>query len=174
MLAKMFPHLKLLLFAVYGPHSWLWLEAKNRFFIKFGVFYNKSKILTILFIVKYETITLSSEFLVLSGPIISTVFLHVQMRKKIKQKQQRVLALVLSLWGKRTKKFKVFHQIFLQKFFSPAWLASLPSRSSSDWASNPRPPLDPSPSRWARPPSFSPGADAIKLFVHNLQIFVIS
>ncbi len=49
------------------------------FFIKFGVFYNKSKILTILFIVKYEKITLFNEFLVLLGQ----VFLHVQMRKKL-------------------------------------------------------------------------------------------
>ncbi len=72
--------------------------------------------MTILFIVKYETITLSSEFLVLSGPIISRFFLHVQIRKKIEQKQQRVLALVLSLWGKQTEKFKVFHQIFLKNF----------------------------------------------------------
>jgi hypothetical protein len=31
---------------------------RNSFLIKFGVFYNKNKILTILFIVKYEKITL--------------------------------------------------------------------------------------------------------------------
>ncbi len=37
-------------------------------------FYNKSKILTILFIVKYEKITLFYEFLVLLGPIISRFF----------------------------------------------------------------------------------------------------
>jgi hypothetical protein len=48
-----------------------------------------------LLIVKYEKITLFDEFLVLLGPIVSS-FLHVQMREK-KQKQQRVLALVLSL-----------------------------------------------------------------------------
>jgi hypothetical protein len=37
-------------------------------------FSNKSKILTILFIVKYEKITLFDEFLVLLGPIISRFF----------------------------------------------------------------------------------------------------
>jgi len=37
-------------------------------------FYNKSKILTILFIVKYEKITFLDEFLVLLGPIISRFF----------------------------------------------------------------------------------------------------
>ncbi len=37
-------------------------------------FYNKSKILAILFIVKYEKITLFDEFLVLLGPIISKFF----------------------------------------------------------------------------------------------------
>jgi hypothetical protein len=47
-------------------------------------FYNKNKILTILFIVKYEKVTLNDEFLVLFGPIISS-FLHVQMRKRINQ-----------------------------------------------------------------------------------------
>jgi hypothetical protein len=54
--------------------------------IKFGVFYNKNKILTILFIVKFEKITLLIEqFLVLLGHIISR-FLHVQMRgRKINQ-----------------------------------------------------------------------------------------
>jgi hypothetical protein len=68
--------------------------------------------MTILFTVKYETITLSNEFLVLSGPIIS----RFKEEKKIKQKQQRVLALVLSLCGKQTEKFKVFQQIFLKNF----------------------------------------------------------
>jgi hypothetical protein len=42
--------------------------------IEFGVFYNKSKILTILFIVKYEKITHFDELLVLLGPIISRFF----------------------------------------------------------------------------------------------------
>ncbi len=49
-------------------------KERNSFMIKFGVFYNKSKILTILFIVKYEKITLFDEFLVLLGPILSRFF----------------------------------------------------------------------------------------------------
>jgi hypothetical protein len=80
-------------FAVYGPHSWFWHKAKKQFFDQI---YNKSKILTISFIVKYEKNTHFDEFLVLLGPIIS---MHVQMSKK---KQQRVLALVLSLWDKHS------------------------------------------------------------------------
>ncbi len=65
-----------------GPTLGFDTKQRNSFLIKFGVFYNKSKFLTILFIVKYEKITLFDEFLVLLGPIISS-FLHVQMRKKI-------------------------------------------------------------------------------------------
>jgi len=42
--------------------------------IKFGDFYNKNKILTKLFMAKYEKITLFDEFLVLLGPIISRLF----------------------------------------------------------------------------------------------------
>ncbi len=88
MLAKMFPHLKLicLLFMSIGIDT----KQTNNFLIIFGVFYDKSKILTILFIVKYEKITHFDEFLVLSGPI-SAGFLHIQIRKINKQKQQRVL-----------------------------------------------------------------------------------
>ncbi len=41
---------------------------RNIFLIKFGVFYNKIKILTRLFIVKNEKITFFDEFLVLLGP----------------------------------------------------------------------------------------------------------
>jgi hypothetical protein len=67
------------------------------FLIKFGGFYNKSKILTILFIVKCKKITLLDEFLVLLRPIISRFF-ACSNEEKNKQKQQRVLALVLSLW----------------------------------------------------------------------------
>jgi hypothetical protein len=59
-------------------------------------FYNKTKILTILFIVKYEKITLFDEYLVLLGPIISRFF-ACSNEEKNKQKHQRVLALVLSL-----------------------------------------------------------------------------
>jgi hypothetical protein len=60
--------------AVYGPHSSFNTKQRNSFLIKFGVFDNKSKILTILFIVKYEKITLFDEFLVLLGLIISRFF----------------------------------------------------------------------------------------------------
>ncbi len=49
-------------------------KQRNSFLIKFGVFYNKNKILTILFIIKYEKITLFDEFLVLLVPIISRLF----------------------------------------------------------------------------------------------------
>ncbi len=79
--AKMFPHFKVLCLLFMGPTFGFDTKQKNSFQIKFGVFYNKSKILTILFLVKYEKITLFDEFLVLLGPIISW-FLHVQMRKK--------------------------------------------------------------------------------------------
>jgi hypothetical protein len=89
--AKMFPHLKLL--CLWAP---LLVLTQSKETVKFGVFYNKSKILTILFIVNYEKKTLFNEFLVLLGSIISS-FLACS---KSKQKQQRVLALVLSLWMK--------------------------------------------------------------------------
>jgi len=46
--------------------------------------------------VKYEKITLFDEFLVLLGPIISRFF-RCSNEEKNKQKQQRVLALDLSL-----------------------------------------------------------------------------
>jgi hypothetical protein len=72
-------------------------KQRNSFLIKFGGFYSKSKILTILFIVKYEKITLFDEFLVLLGTIISRLF-ACSNEEKNKQKQQRVPALVLSLW----------------------------------------------------------------------------
>jgi hypothetical protein len=57
-----------------GPTLDFDAKQRNSFLIKFGVFYNKSKILTILFIVKYEKITLFDEFLVLLGPIFSRFF----------------------------------------------------------------------------------------------------
>ncbi len=61
--------------AVYGPHSWFWHETKKRFLDQIWCFfYNKTKILTILFIVKYEKITVFDEYLVLLGPIISKFF----------------------------------------------------------------------------------------------------
>ncbi len=52
--AKMFPHLKLLCWLFVGPTLGLDTKQRNSFLIKFGIFYNKSKILTILFKVKYE------------------------------------------------------------------------------------------------------------------------
>jgi hypothetical protein len=75
MLAQMFPRLKVLCQLFMGPTLDFDTKQRNSFLIKFGgFFYNKSKILTILFIVKYEKITLSDEFLVLLGPIISRFF----------------------------------------------------------------------------------------------------
>ncbi len=56
--AKMFPHLKLLHWLFMGPTLGFDTKQRNSFLIKFGVFYNKYKILAILFIVKYEKITL--------------------------------------------------------------------------------------------------------------------
>ncbi len=53
-------------------------------------FYNRNKILTILFMVKYEKITLFDEFLVLLGHIIRGLF-TCSNEEKNKQKQQRVL-----------------------------------------------------------------------------------
>jgi hypothetical protein len=72
--AKMFPHLKLLCWLFMGPTLGLDSKQRNSFLVKFVVFYNKSKILKILFKVKYEKITLFDEFLVLLGPIISRYF----------------------------------------------------------------------------------------------------
>jgi hypothetical protein len=54
-----------------GPTLGFDMKQRNGFLIKFGVFYNKkgvffynkSKIMTILFIVKYEKITLFDEYL---------------------------------------------------------------------------------------------------------------
>jgi hypothetical protein len=72
--AKMFPHLKVLCLLFMGPTLGFDTKQRNSFLIKFSFFYNKSKILTILFVVKYEKITLFDEFLVLLGPIISSFF----------------------------------------------------------------------------------------------------
>jgi hypothetical protein len=58
MLAKMFPHLKLLCWLFMGPTLGFDTKQRNSFLITFGVFYNKNKILAILFIVKYEKTTL--------------------------------------------------------------------------------------------------------------------
>jgi hypothetical protein len=45
-----------------GPALGFDTKQRNSFLIKFGCFYNKNKILTILFIVKYEKITVFDEF----------------------------------------------------------------------------------------------------------------
>ncbi len=55
---KMFPDLKLLYWLLMGPTLGFNTQHRNSFLIKFGVFYNKNKILTISFMVKYENITL--------------------------------------------------------------------------------------------------------------------
>jgi hypothetical protein len=65
--AKMFPHLKLLRWLFMGPT--LGFDTKQRnFLITFGVFFNKSNILTILFIVKYEKIIFDEILVLLGGP----------------------------------------------------------------------------------------------------------
>ncbi len=51
--AKMFPHLKLLCWLFIGPALGFDTKQRYSFLIKFGVFYNENKILTILFIFKY-------------------------------------------------------------------------------------------------------------------------
>ncbi len=56
--AKMFPHLKLSCWLFMGPTLGFDTKQRNSFLIDFGVYYNKNKTLTILFIVKYEKITL--------------------------------------------------------------------------------------------------------------------
>ncbi len=80
--SKMFPHLKLLCLLFMGPTLGFDTKQRNSFLIKFGIFYNKSKILTILFIVKYEKITLFDEFLLLLGPITSRFFACLNEGKK--------------------------------------------------------------------------------------------
>jgi hypothetical protein len=70
--AKMYPHLNLLCWLPICPTLDFATKQRSSFLIKCGVFfYNKNKILTILFIVKYEKINFNDEFLVLLGPIIS-------------------------------------------------------------------------------------------------------
>jgi len=79
--------------AVYGAHSWFWHKAKKQFFWSNleDFFYNKSKIVTILFIVKYI------KWWVLSvvGARNQQVFCTFKWGKK-----QSVLALVLSLYSR--------------------------------------------------------------------------
>ncbi len=71
---KMFPHLKLICLLFMGPTLGFDTKQRNSFSSNLVVFYYKSKILTILFIVEYEKIALFDEFLVLLGPIISRFF----------------------------------------------------------------------------------------------------
>jgi hypothetical protein len=87
--------------AVYGPTLGYDTRQRNSFLIKFGVFYNKNKILTILFIIMRKS-HFNDEFLVLLGPIISRFF-ACSNEEKNKQKQQRAHALVLSIWVVLTK-----------------------------------------------------------------------
>ncbi len=77
---KMFPHLKLIYFIIF----WLWApllvltQSKETF--SWCFYYNKSKLLSILFIVKYEK---NHTFWSVFG-VVGAHNLHVQMRKKIK------------------------------------------------------------------------------------------
>ncbi len=97
-LSKMFPHLKLLCLLFIGPTLVFVTKQRNSFLIKFGVFYNKNKILTILFIVKYEkNHTFWWVFSVVGA--YNQQFFAYSNEEKNKQKQERVLALVVSLWS---------------------------------------------------------------------------
>jgi hypothetical protein len=81
-----------------GPTLGFDTKQRNSFFDQiWWFFFNKNKILTILFIVNYEKTHLNDEFLELLGPIISRFFCMFN-KEKNKPKQQRVRALVLSLW----------------------------------------------------------------------------
>ncbi len=94
--AKMFPHLKLLCLLFMGPTLGFDTKQRKSFLIQVGVFYNKSKILAILFIVKYLKIRLFGDLLVLLGPKISSFFLHFQMRKKTKSACSSPISMVWS------------------------------------------------------------------------------
>ncbi len=89
-----------IMLAVYGPHSWFWHKAKKQFIDQIWCFYNKSKILTILCIVKYEKSHFWWVFSVI-GAHNQQVFCMFKWGKK--HKKQRVLALILSLWFEATK-----------------------------------------------------------------------
>ncbi len=88
---KKFPHLRFLCLLFMGPTLGFYAKQRNSFLVKLGVFfYNKSKILTILFIVKYEKITHFDEFLVLLCPLISR-FLACSNEEKINKKNKGCL-----------------------------------------------------------------------------------
>jgi len=146
--AKNVSSFEIIIFAVYGPHSWFWHKAKKQFLIKFGgFFYNKSKILTVLFIVKYEKITLFDEFLVLLGPIISRFFACSNEEKKMNKNYKRVLALVpllcpflalFTVWNIPLTPAKWFYETGLrgQTFCSWKPLINLGNKGSLTWPTN--------------------------------------
>jgi hypothetical protein len=92
----MFQHFKLLCWLVMVTTLGFDTKQRNRFLIKFGVFYNKNKILTILFIFKYEKSHFEDESLVLLGPIISRLF-ACSNEEKNQPKQPRVHAIEIRL-----------------------------------------------------------------------------
>jgi len=75
--------LKLICLLFMGPTLGFDTKRRNSFFDQI-FFYNKRNILTILFIVKYEKITLFDEFLVLLGPINSRFFAYSNEEKQNK------------------------------------------------------------------------------------------
>jgi hypothetical protein len=85
-----------------GPTLDFDTKQRNSFLIKFGVFYNKSKILTILIIVKYEKNHTFKWVFNVVGAHNQQVFCMFKWEEKHKQKQRRVLAPVLSLWVQAT------------------------------------------------------------------------
>ncbi len=73
--AKIFPHLKLKCQLFMGPTLGFDTKQRNSFFDQIWCFiYNKNKILTILFIVKYEKITLESRVFSVVGAHNQQVF----------------------------------------------------------------------------------------------------
>jgi hypothetical protein len=78
----MFPHLKLLCWLFMGPTLGFATWERNSFLIKFDVFYNKNKILTKLFVIKYEIITLLVTVFSIFGAHNQQFCLHVLMRNK--------------------------------------------------------------------------------------------
>jgi hypothetical protein len=100
MAAKMFPYLKLLCWLFMGPTFGYDTKQRNSFWSnlvfftikRFWQYYSKLNIIKFHF---------NDEFLVLLGPIISIFF--ASSNEENKPKQQRVCALVLSLWCQYTE-----------------------------------------------------------------------
>jgi len=114
--------------AVYGPRSWFCHIAKKQFFDQIWCFfYNKNKILTILFIVKYEKLTLYWTVFSVFGAIISRFFAWSN-EEKNKPKQQSMHAQVLSLCIEQTANtYKLMRA-------SERWLKIIePNLNSQDW-----------------------------------------